>query len=375
VKKMGFKEKLKKISDYEWELPKGVKPGMRVPARLFLSEKLLREVEDGAIEQIANVAFLPGIHKHSIALPDMHFGYGFPLGGVAALDCEEGGLSPGGIGFDINCIARDSKILTRDGYRIEAKNLPKVMNKIKLVTKGKSMFEFNDVLFVAKRKKDGRKTYRIVTELGREIIVSEDHPVFCVNKIKQAKELRKGDEIIIYPFEGVEYEENRNEILSYPDFKEYDKQVIRKLEKCNLLPLTYSNPKIGILARLVGYVLGDGCVARIREKKRERLITVISGAKQDLELIRKEISLLGFKPSKVYTRERVVRGYNYYGEFVARCKENWIRINSKTFSLLLNKLGVPIGRKTICKFNVPKWIKQAPLWVKRNFLAALFGQR
>ena len=72
---MSLKEKMKKIGNCLWELPKETKPGMRVPSWLFLSDKLLKEVEDGAIEQIANVAFLPGIYKHSIALPDMHFGY------------------------------------------------------------------------------------------------------------------------------------------------------------------------------------------------------------------------------------------------------------------------------------------------------------
>jgi tRNA-splicing ligase RtcB len=75
VIKIELKNKLKKIGNCLWELPKEAKLGMRVPSWLFLSEKLLREVEDGAIEQIANVAFLPGIYKHSIALPDMHFGY------------------------------------------------------------------------------------------------------------------------------------------------------------------------------------------------------------------------------------------------------------------------------------------------------------
>ena len=103
---MSLKEKLRKIGPCLYELPKEAKPGMKVPAWLFLSEKLLEQVEEGAIEQAANVAFLPGIYKHSIALPDMHFGYGFPIGGVAALDYEEGGLSPGGIGFDINCGVR-----------------------------------------------------------------------------------------------------------------------------------------------------------------------------------------------------------------------------------------------------------------------------
>ncbi len=103
---MSLKDRLKKIGPNLWELPKEAKPGMKVPAWLFLSDTLLKEVEDGAIEQVANVAFLPGIYKHSIALSDMHFGYGFCIGGVAALDYEKGGLSPGGIGFDINCGVR-----------------------------------------------------------------------------------------------------------------------------------------------------------------------------------------------------------------------------------------------------------------------------
>lgn len=100
---MALKEKLKEVRPNVWELPKTAKPGMQVPAWLYLSPQLLKEVEEGAIEQAANIAFLPGIYKYSIALPDMHYGYGFPIGGVAALDYEKGGLSPGGIGFDINC--------------------------------------------------------------------------------------------------------------------------------------------------------------------------------------------------------------------------------------------------------------------------------
>lgn len=101
-----MKEKLKKIRDCLYELPAGTVSGMNVPAWIFLSEKLLKEVEEGALQQAANIGCLPGIYKHSIALPDMHFGYGFPIGGVAALDAENGGLSPGGIGFDINCGVR-----------------------------------------------------------------------------------------------------------------------------------------------------------------------------------------------------------------------------------------------------------------------------
>lgn len=125
---MPLKEKLKEIRPNVWELPKTAKKGMQVPAWLFLSGKLLKDVEDGAIEQVANVAFLPGIYKHSIALPDMHFGYGFPIGGVAALDYEKGGISPGGIGFDINCGVR----LLRTNFTVDdvKPKLPKLLDEI-----------------------------------------------------------------------------------------------------------------------------------------------------------------------------------------------------------------------------------------------------
>ena len=98
---------LKKISEVEWEIPKGVVNGMYVPSRVFASQKLLERMkQDKTLIQGAGVATLPGIYKYSIVLPDGHEGYGFPIGGVAALDYENGGISPGGIGYDINCGVR-----------------------------------------------------------------------------------------------------------------------------------------------------------------------------------------------------------------------------------------------------------------------------
>ncbi|MCK5321542.1 RtcB family protein [Candidatus Pacearchaeota archaeon] len=99
-----YKETLKKISETEYELPKTGK--MNVPGKLFLSEKLLKDVEENTLKQIANVAMLPGIQEYSIGLSDMHLGYGFPIGGVAAFDIDEGVISPGGVGYDINCSVR-----------------------------------------------------------------------------------------------------------------------------------------------------------------------------------------------------------------------------------------------------------------------------
>jgi tRNA-splicing ligase RtcB len=99
---------LEKIDDFRWRIPKSYKPGMRVPGIIYADEKLLKDIrQDKAMEQVANVAFLPGIVNASLAMPDIHWGYGFPIGGVGATDIEEGGvISPGGVGFDINCGVR-----------------------------------------------------------------------------------------------------------------------------------------------------------------------------------------------------------------------------------------------------------------------------
>jgi tRNA-splicing ligase RtcB len=99
-------EGINRIGPFEWEVPIGFVPGMRVPGRFFLSDALSLTLERGAITQLANVATMPGIIRNSLAMPDIHWGYGFPIGGVAAFGLDEGVISPGGVGFDINCGVR-----------------------------------------------------------------------------------------------------------------------------------------------------------------------------------------------------------------------------------------------------------------------------
>jgi tRNA-splicing ligase RtcB len=108
MKAMESKTPLRKVGECRWEIPVSYKEGMRVPGLVFADEKILPKIQsDQSLEQVANVAHLPGIVRYSLAMPDIHWGYGFPVGGVAATDPDEGGvISPGGIGFDINCGVR-----------------------------------------------------------------------------------------------------------------------------------------------------------------------------------------------------------------------------------------------------------------------------
>jgi tRNA-splicing ligase RtcB len=98
---------LKKVSDYKYEIERNYKPGMRTSGIVYADAKMIEDVrKDNALEQVANVATLPGIVGPSMAMPDIHWGYGFPIGGVAAFDYETGIISPGGVGYDINCGVR-----------------------------------------------------------------------------------------------------------------------------------------------------------------------------------------------------------------------------------------------------------------------------
>ena len=104
---MAWKGNLNRIDDNRWEIPQGEYPGMNTNAIIYASESMIDSIRsDNAPQQVANVACLPGIVGSSMAMPDIHWGYGFPIGGVAAVDSEKGSISPGGIGFDINCGVR-----------------------------------------------------------------------------------------------------------------------------------------------------------------------------------------------------------------------------------------------------------------------------
>ena len=101
------KEQLQRLDDVRWLVPRGTRSGMFTDVLIYADEKLLDQIlGDLSIEQAANVAHLPGIVGRSLAMPDIHQGYGFPIGGVAATRLRDGVVSPGGVGFDINCGVR-----------------------------------------------------------------------------------------------------------------------------------------------------------------------------------------------------------------------------------------------------------------------------
>ncbi len=148
---------LEKVDEYTWRIPKTFKPGMRVPGVVFADKNLLEKMTtDRTLEQCVNVAHLPGICKHAITLPDGHEGYGFPIGGVAATDYEKGVISPGGVGYDINC-----------GVRLLNTNLSEADIRPKLAELTNTIFQ-NVPCGLGSRRKDFRLTSHELDQLATQ---------------------------------------------------------------------------------------------------------------------------------------------------------------------------------------------------------------
>jgi len=379
------KYSLKKIDDYRWEIPKT--GGMRVPGLLYADEKMLKVVQqDNTPLQVMNVAHLPGIVKYSLAMPDMHWGYGFCVGGVAATDPEKGGvISPGGIGYDINCLSPDTSILHPLGYTLRIKDFEKLW-----LNESVNCFDFEEgnltstkIVNLLKRLPEN-KVYKITTKTGKTVIATEDHPFYTKDGMVILKKLKVGDEVAIYPFEGVPYEKPSDEIILKEEkvrelLLKLGKgftgnglnQIISHLKKRKLLPLRYDSPQLPYILKVMGYIFGDGNVHFV--KKRGKGVTSFYGKSEDLAEIKKDISFIGYNCSRVYRRKRHHKINTFYGQYEFSNEEASCKVMSSSFAILLVSLGAPLGRKTEQNYRLPSWIFKAPLWQKRLFLAAFFG--
>lgn len=378
------KKDFKKITDYIWEIPKSHRADMRVPARFYISEKMIEKIlEDKTVEQAVNVAALPGIVDYSLVMPDAHEGYGQCIGGVFATRLSDGVISPGAVGYDINCLTKDTKILCGLGYYrkiIDFQNQWK-NEKLQIADLNSSKEIINTYISrFLKIKPKSNCIFKIVTRSGNEIFATKDHPFYTPTDMKRLEELSVGEQLSVYPFKGVPYQKpSRKIIISEEDIKKsllklgrrpgevrFD-QNIRVLKKRNLLPLTYDHSKLPYLLKIMGFMFGDGSMNFIG-KKRDGILHFV-GKKEDLETIRLDLQKIGYPTSRVYSREKrkVYKGkVKYY-------KNYFFYVNASSLLILLFTLGIPKGKKVFQKYRVPRWIFKAPLWQKRLFIGAFFG--
>jgi tRNA-splicing ligase RtcB len=380
-----FTGPLEQVDECCWRIPKSYKPGMRVDGLIFADAHLLEQVKrDQAPEQVANVAFLPGIQHASLAMPDIHWGYGFCIGGVCATDPDEGGvISPGGVGYDINCLAAETPVLHRYGYSRQIGDLANCWDKEELVC--------FDLAVASKHatkicrwfsQKPRAPVLRLITEAGDEIRATGDHPFWTPDGMVPLGRLRPGDRVAVHPFEGVPYDDPADDVIvSENDFaarwaslgktQEGLDQSLRFLKKRNLLPLRRSADAVPLLCKVLGFVLGDGSIHF--ESKSGKGITTFYGDAADLQDLRDDLLGLGITPSQVYARERRHEIHTKYAEYSFSRSEFWFKVSGSGFAVLLSCLGSPVGRKAEQSYDLPAWLEDSPAWHRRLFLAALFG--
>ncbi len=387
MEKGSFRGPLEQVDACCWRIPKSYKQGMRVDGLIFTNERLLEQLKaDQAPDQVANVAYLPGIQYASLAMPDIHWGYGFCIGGVCATDPDEGGvISPGGVGYDINCFTYDSMILHSHGYTRPIGEMSAGWRRAELTCHDLAQGRRTNT--TACRwfgQKPRRPILRLVTESGESVRATSDHPFWTPDGMRPLERLSPGDRIAVVPFEGVPYETPSDEVLvSEDDFtskwmaagKRNDGNALRQslafLKARGLLPLRYSSPALPYLCKLLGFVVGDGSV--YFGKQSGKGVVLFFGRGEDLETIRADIRALGIVPSRVYRRDRHHRIQTPHAEIRFDRQEEWFKVGGSGFAVLLACLGAPVGNKARQDYDAPGWLDAAPLWHKRLFLSALFG--
>jgi tRNA-splicing ligase RtcB len=351
---------LERVREFVWEMPQ--EGDMRVPARVLASEALLEEIgEDKTLQQLKNATHLPGITGHALCMPDGHQGYGFPVGGVGATDVENGCISPGSVGYDINCLPGDTDVRLSFGRKMSLEALGERFEAERATVATGDELTTSDIrLFTESGPKP---VFELETTTGKRIEATADHEFETPDGMVRAEELAPGDSVYVQPFEGIEHEAPEDfTVLSAEDFSDDDPQIRRVLKDRGLLPLRSTDEAFNRLLKVVGFLLGDGSYGGPGQ-------TWFYGEPEELSRIREDIREIGFKPSKIYERDR---NHDIDGK-TFETTEYSFKTTSKALRRVFVELGVPEGPKVESGFTTPDYLDRLPDWQQALFYSAYFG--
>lgn len=367
-----------KVGDWEYRIDKDSVDGLQVPVRIFANDELIQKIQtDRTLLQATNVASMPGIVSHGVVLPDGHEGYGFPVGGVAAMDVKDGMISPGGVGYDINCLHPSSRVYREEGTWKRIDEIDNHDTTLSFDTKSKSTIKTTP--FLTLRKKHVGTILKITTKFGRDLLVTGDHPLLTDKGMKKADSISIGTRLVSHGFEGLEYSESEEYVIyGLADINESMEdlgigkkgnaqlQVLRYLNRLGLSELKSTSTKLPKILKLLGIILSDGTVP-----KGNKYVSIY-GKPEDLKSIENDLNSLGI-PSITISRKRDHKIKSNYGEDAFQTIEHSLKITSIGFRVVLQALGIPAGNRTTKRYRIPLWIKSLEAWQKRLFIAAYFG--
>jgi tRNA-splicing ligase RtcB len=370
----------KQVSDVSWEIPVTYKAGMRVPAKIYATRKLLDAMDAGVIEQVTNVACLPGIVRSAYAMADAHWGYGFPIGGVAAFDLEKGVISPGGIGFDINCLHPDSRVYDANGIWRRIGGV-RAEDHGFVTFRSSSPAALATTAILKQSRWESDSLLRIKTRTGKTIMVTADHPIQTRRGMVSAGKISLDDYLLIDGVEGVAFTRPADlELVSRDSLRKTMEEmgitsrgnamdrVLAQLAKVGLDRVMLSDDRTTQLLKILGLVFGKGTIPRVKVGQHVSFF----GKAEDLSDVRKDLATLGFQ-SQVFSRGRHRRPRTPYGLSVSDLFDCSLRCTSTALAVLLVSLGAPYGKKTSEAYRLPPWLFVAEDWQKKLFLATFFG--
>ena len=351
---------LREVEPYVWEIERT--GGMRVPARVFASEALLEEIgDDMTLDQVQDAAHLPGVAAYTACLPDGHQGYGFPIGGVAGIDAEEGCISPGAVGYDINCLPADTDVRLSFGRRRPIAELHDCLGDEHATVAAGAQGEADSPIRLL-TESDSDPVYEVTTEAGDTVRATADHPFRTPAGMVELADLEPGDTVSISPFRGIEHEEPEEfVVVDEADLDDANSQLVAFLKRNDLLPLRSTDDALNRLLKLAGFHTGDGSFAGEQ--------TWFYADPEDLEQIRADIAALGFTPSRIYERERE---HEIDGKTFERTEYS-VKVGAREFKRLLVELGVPTGRTVESGFTTPDCLDRLTDWQRGLYLSAYFG--
>jgi ribosomal protein S12 len=275
------------------------------------------------------------------------------------------------------CLIPETRILLDDGTFLTMGEVVRSKSLSKVAYFDQRSFEVGsasviDAFELSNREAAAAGAFEIVTSSGRSLTASGDHPVFCEGGIVDARELRRGDKVVVMPSDPVKHEHSSSTILDETSLSEHipekskKNRIVSELRKRKLLPLRYDSLGLPALTRLVGHIYGDGHLSKTGK-------FMGSGKVEDLQSVSRDLESLDFHTSPIYggTSTSIVKTET--GSTTITGSYNLLPCSSIVLFSLLKGLGAPVGAKASASFKVPDWVLRGPDWVKREFLASYFG--
>ncbi len=282
------------------------------------------------------------------------------------------------------CVGADTQVLLDDYTSLTMGEMADYLGKVSTVCldMGGYYITPTDVIDHFELSSDEKKSvgvYEIVTETGRRLVASGDHPIYTEKGVKDVRDVVAGDNLVVLPaasvprqLNGSVFLDERQLIASIPASSKKDR-IITELKEKGLLPLRYDNPHLPRLIRILGHVFGDGCLSYSKSGAGMAAKVIACGNPRELNVITSDLTAIGFHVSPIYHGSSTSVINTTSGQQVITGSYDTVCCSSIALFSFLSALGAPAGDKAASQFRVPGWISNGPLWVKRDFLAAYFG--